>query len=367
MHELHVVLQKTVVVPFYRLNAAFFFVAFILMFGLQSPPTYLISPGFINQALTTPATSLLLLTLLFLYFLKCFNFVLKLFRLPEYHCLMVAGLMNKRTLLGSLLVLYLKLMLPALLYSLLVLYYALLLGQWTAVAVLLFVHLVLLSYKLWFFYGFFRKGESRKTGLFLSKPGFLFRAPASWPLYYLFSQEKVLLLLSKLFSWSMILAFMTVYPYPDYDLRPTYTGFLLAVAGHIMLVRRVQYFQEHDLFITRNLPLPLWQRMWGYAFTFLMLLLPELTLFVWFYQDMALWPVLLNLVLLGSSLLLFLASQLYRISNQRSFYRQAFLLFMGLLLLILCAAPLLLVSGTFFLLSWLCFKKYFFAYEPAWD
>ena len=366
MSILPVILQKVVGIPYYHQNAGFFLVVFILAFGLQSPPSLLVSPLFLMDAVLSPVFITAILLLFFLYYLKCFNFINKTLNAPENSFLQVAALLPPQTLLYYLARAHVLLYLPALAYTLLMVGYAAWQQHYQTAFIILLYNMVLTTLSAVLFYQKLTNVPTDKKLNLLPKISLLpeFNKVYVWTLRYLLEQEKVMLFLTKLFSGSVLLAFLYLYPYPAYDLRPALIGFWTAVVSHVMLVQRVQLFGEEDLTFLRNLPYSRRQRLGQQAVFYSLCLVPELILLLRFLPLSAS-LFMMQLGALGISFLLLMHALLYlKDQSLRKFSRQVFFIFMGFLLLFLTSPPLYLLSINLTAIAYSIYYQRYYAYEP---
>jgi len=366
MRVLQAILQKVVVIPYYCQNAGFFLVVFILAFGLQSPPSLLVSPMFLMDAVLSPVFITAILLLFFLYYLKCFNFIHKTLNAPENSFLQVAALLAPKTLLYYLARVHVLLYLPALVYMVLIVGYAAWQKQYQTAFIILLYNMVLATLSAVLFYQKLINARTDKKLNTIPKIGFL---PGSssvcvWTLRYLLEQEKVMLFLTKLFSGSVLLAFLYLYPYPAYDLRPALIGFWTAAVSQVMLVQRVQLFGEEDLTFLRNLPYSRGRRLGQQAVFFGLCLIPELIILLRFLPLSAA-LFMLQLWALGISFLLLMHALLYlKDQSLRQFSRQVFFIFMGFLLFFLTSPPLYLLSIILTAIAYTIYHQRYYVYEP---
>ncbi|KAA5546699.1 hypothetical protein [Adhaeribacter rhizoryzae] len=359
------IFNKVVVQQFYQLNAGFFLVVFFLAFGIQQPPTMLVSPYFLTGAVTSSIFIFSVLGVFLLYYLKCFNFLLKTIRAPENEYLFITSLFPRRILWLSLGLTHLQLFLPALVYTLLISYYGLLTAHFWVIWVTTTYNLLLIFFTILYFHHQLAQTIPEKAikNIFTSSEKRILAPPVLWPLRYLLRQEKVMLGLTKILSLGVLYAFMTLYPYPQYDLRPTYIGFLTAVITQAMLVQQVQQFQETALSFWRYLPYAHWQRFTYQVILFTLLLAPEIILLFRLNFNPAAIISLIFLVTFGISVILLLYTLLYLKLNRETYLKWVFFIYIGLLLFLLLHPPLYLLTILLFLLAYLLYYRNYYVYE----
>ena len=370
MSALPDILQKVVVKLFYRQNAGFFLAVFIFAFGLQSPPSLLVSPMFLSDAVGSPVFIVVDLLLFFLYYLKCFNFTNKTLNAPENSFLQVAALLPPQLLLYNLARVHILLYFPALVYTLLMVGYAIGQMNYLAGVLIILYNIILTSFSATFFYRKLSGTKKDPKSNFFLRFGFIpaFNTVYFWWLRYLLGQEKVMLFLTKLFSGSILLAFLYIYPYPAYDLRPALIGFWTAVVSHVMLIQRVQLFQEKDLTFLRNLPYNYFRRFGHQAVFYGFCLIPELILLLRYLPITTTFLFIGQLFALGISFMLLMHALLYRQKQSlRNYARIVFFIFMVFLLFFLTSPPLYLITVILSVSAFGIFSKRYYAFEPELD
>lgn len=366
MSALIVILNRVFIKQFYRQNTAFSLMVFFLGFGIQQPPSLLVSPAFLTGAVASPLFVGVILVLFTLYYCKCFNFISKTIALPENEYLYVAGLFPPKTLRFAFALVHLLLFLPALAYTMLMGYYSFSLGLTTVPICLLAYNLTLLSITVYYYSQYLHKTipAAAAPNFFSHTERKILAHPIWWPLRYLLRQEKVMLVLTKIISLGILYAFMALYPYQNFGFRPTQVGFLMAVTAQAMLVRQIQTFQETGLTFLRQLPYRLSQRFGHQILLLAVLILPEILLVLGFTLNITTLGPILGLYGLGIGILALFVSLLYLFKLKSTPYvRGVFFIFISLLLLILSFPAWYLLIGLTLLLAYLLFYKYYYRFE----
>lgn len=366
MVELTVILQKILVKEFYRRNTGFFLVVFFLGFGIQQPPSMLVSPAFLIDVAGEPIFILAVLILFFLYFLKCFNFMQKTIRAKENEYILVASLLPRPAVLVSLGQAFIQLFLPALAYCALVAFYGYMTQNYWVIGVILIYNIGLIFFTIFYFYRQLTQTiPENNTGLFTLLHRYKINLPAfTWPLAHILRQEKVMLFLTKILSCGVLLAFVILYPYLEYGIRPTQIGFLMALTVHCMMVQNIQRFQEIDLHIFRNLPFSFLTRLRQQSILFAILLLPELLLLIRYlpFPDGFLYVLLL--LFFGISFLLFCYALVYfNWVELESYIRFIFFLFFTLLFSLLGYVPIYILSSILMAAAIFLYQKWYYRFE----
>ncbi|PSR52545.1 hypothetical protein AHMF7605_02890 [Adhaeribacter arboris] len=368
MRPLLVIWQKVIIYPFYRDNTGFFFFWTMLLVVFQNPGNRLFTEPFLSAVIQTPVVLAVILGALFLYFLKCYQYVKTKLVQPENEFLFVTSQLPPKKVWLSWLLVFGCLYAPAFFY----------LGLLTRSSLLLktnFISFGLASFGLVLavlFTGYFtilhRQLKIEKT-YYLSRN---FRVSPAFNHYffvlskYSWYEAKSVFLLSKVFTLLLTWSFLKVYPPSEYGIRPVAVGFLMGLVGHGLLVFRTHVFEEERLLLLRQLPFRTRQRFWLLLLTYGFILLPEVLFFISFTRiHFSIWGVI-TFYGFGLSFLLLLHTLLYRPITQEKYYRQIFYLFISLLFLILFSVPLwiLAVLGIGFSLSLL--NRYYYRFEATW-
>lgn len=183
---------------------------------------------------------------------------------------------------------------------------------------------------------------------------------------YLFAKQPVLLLLSKLFSCFMLIGVCSLYPTDAYDERLLALGGLFAAAGHTVFCQQFFYYENQFLLFSRNLPLTLQKRIWGYIFTYSLFLIPELIVLLRNLPTEVSYLFALQLIIFILSMILLNHHTQYINNISADTYLQR-LFFAGILflLLIMFKIPVILMALVNFSLSIFVFHKNYYESQPS--
>ena len=269
------ILQKVLVNYFYRINAGLFTFVFFVLFGAPSSPLafhYSLITGIIQSQ-----TFLALVMLCWLlYNFKCLDYVLKQLQHQQQSFLFCLNcLSDKKNYLYQLFV-QVQVYMPVLLYSIAIVVIGLKKHEYfSAFEVIIFNLVVVFATPLVYLQAL--KQKSFTAGLFLvpsfnlkiRKPYFLF------PLYFLISSRKQMILLTKIFSLLLLYGVIELYEPERYDVRPIQLCLLITAAAHCSIVYEIRMFEEEYLEFSKNLPLTLAGRFFRMIAMYCCLLLPE--------------------------------------------------------------------------------------------
>jgi hypothetical protein len=216
---------------------------------------------------------------------------------------------------------------------------------------------------------YFKTLQAHSTDSFLSR----FRIPALpfkklfflFPLYFIWSERKLMFLLTKLFSLVYLYGFIQFYEPYRYDIRPVLLSFLLIITAHGTLIFQVRHFENENLLFTRNLPIGILKRFFQCIGLYFVLLTPEL-LFVW--KGYPLHFRLIDysqIILMVLSIPAFLHAILYTsIMNSDEYMKMVFAFIAVLFFLILYDLGILLFVFVL-ILAFVFFYFHFYEYERA--
>jgi hypothetical protein len=180
---------------------------------------------------------------------------------------------------------------------------------------------------------------------------------------YLFKEEKSAVILSKLFSLTIIYIVKETLEAGD-DFRIIGITWLFALLSHTYLIKKLKVFEDHSLTWTRSLPITPTKTFMTYFFLYALLLIPELVLLTGSIgQGLSFFQFFL-LPACSGTFLLAIHSYLYKPNRDPDkFVTYLFWLFMMCFMLVLSKMILLMVTALL-LVSFLLFKQRFFLYEP---
>ena len=179
-------------------------------------------------------------------------------------------------------------------------------------------------------------------------------------------QQPGMVVISKIFSCVLILGVCQLYKFDAYDYRLLAMGSLLAFGSSLALVYQFVLFENHTFSFLRNLPLPLFQRMFHFIAAVTILNLPELMLLTRSFPDQLSLSRLPELLLFILSLLMLSYSLLLKRNIRfESFSGIIFISVMVLFLLVLSGVPLLLLAIPALIMSYYQYSKNFYGFEVS--
>ncbi len=275
------ILRKTFVTEYYRLNTGFLFLVAMFAFGILRPEDHIALASYV---FASPFLLVLMGLLFGLYHLKTVYFVRQRMLWNSHSFLFQLLLIPKPQRWVSWLYVQWMLWLPVALYVIFVSYY----GWWTGekgsvIATILYLFCVPLVGVAAYEYRLHRPNPDTRISIITTYFNRRFTKP-QWFYFvlYLFSENPVLLFLTKGFTCILIVAVCRIYPTDRYDERLFSLAALTIGLVHSVIVLHMYEFEHLQLPLLRNLPLPLGKRFGQYGLFFIVLLLPE-TLFLFRY------------------------------------------------------------------------------------
>jgi len=356
-------LIKTLVVPFYKNHAGLLFFVFFLMFGIvESTQLVFYHQSLIYGMLTSGIFLLTVLTIWLLYQFKSLHFLLKTIREDSYLFLHhLAALPSTQSFFCFFLISFLT-FLPVFIYTLAI--YSI--GIQHSFYGSIFIVFVF-QFALWAMsagvlnYTLRNKHiKDRITLRSLTLPYQQTQLGAYAD--YLFKEEKSALILSKLFSLTLIYIIKETLEEGD-DFRIMGITWLFALLSHTYLVNKLKVFEDQSLTWARSLPISTTKTFIAYFLLNMLLMIPELLLLTGSIGKGLSFIQLVLLPVFSSAFLITIHSYLYKPNRDPDkFVTYLFWLFMICFMLILSkmiwALTIVLLVNSFLL-----FHKRFYRYE----
>ncbi len=363
MKALAGILWRVVVLQFYKLNAGFFLILFILLFATMQPPELLVSYPILSMIAASPAMLAVVFIVFILYFIKCLAFALKMVSEPSNEFLFYSALLEKKPLNQALVVVFIGIFFPALLYNLLIVIVAILTAHWLTVGYVILYNVALSV----LFVNRFRKKISNYKKVSRARFDFFRQRPSR--LYYGFyinfltSERKVMLTLTKTISCLLLVGILNLFLADEYNLNFIYIGYSISLVLHALIIFEIRNFEDRYLAVLLNLPL----RNWTYVvriIAFMLILLPEMVVFAFYSSQIFTIPDLLILLLMGIAVLSAFHAVTYLTSvNMRNYLKGVFIIFLVLIFSFLFRVPATVMFLICVGFSYFITQRYHFQYE----
>jgi hypothetical protein len=268
------VLNKTFVIDYYRRNAGFLFLVFMVAFGIMKTNDHTALFPYIMES---PLLVGLLFVVWSLYYFKTVYFIRQRLLEPQYGFLFNLNLLPVYQRWGALYLVQWANLMPVWGYSIFMSFYGLKFGfLWAVIMIWLFL-LSLPIAGIWACqYRLNYPNPDTRLNRLAAFINHRFTKPyGSFFIFYLFHSEAVLLFLTKAFTCIVIFGLCKLYPTDTYDERLLSLGAALVAVCHITILARLYGFEHLQIPILRNLPIPLWKRFLQYLLIFALVLCPE--------------------------------------------------------------------------------------------
>lgn len=271
------VLVKTIVKEFYKENAGFFLIALGLGFGFLKTPQHI---DIASALAFRPLYYLIPMTLWVLYTIKALNFTGRIKRLPHNGFLTYLNALEGKRLKPLVVFIQLLLLIPILGYSLFMTIIAVDLQQNYSVLILITFNGLLLMASAHFLYLQLIKPIDTKTSRYVGNQANVLPKTFSFLLiHHLLHRHSVSLILTKIFSFALILGATAIFNIEAVDFRYLALGVLLSSAVHANFSYRHHEFERTSLLLYRNLPTGKINSFAQGILTYLLLSIPEVLVF----------------------------------------------------------------------------------------
>ena len=356
------VINRCLVIEFYKQNAAFFGLILLVLFGFIKSSEHIAIGSFL---VANPSALLYLYVLWIAYGFKVVLFLIPAMNKKENHFLESYFLLPLWTKIISAFLAAFSFMLPILFYAFFLIVLAIdsaffisILSLMVALILIVF----LMAYFLYLKLNNLPHEKSITTIKFFSsriKPPYLFFAE------HVLRNEIVLFLLSKFYVCIIIIGTSLLYKTDQFDLRLLTTGVLLAFVGNVAIIHKYVWFQHDQMAFAKNRPQSFITLITQQFLTFTILMTPEMIVLLRHYP---LEPTILDVVgiiLFGFSLTNLLYALLIKKQAELSdFMTVIFWLVVVTTFLILFAVHPIVLGIGYFLMSIVIihFRYYQFEY-----
>jgi len=311
---------------FYQQHAGFFLVGIYVLFGVVEPSQLIgYQKALLLAGISSPAGLVIVFASWFLYSAKAYFFIQQKTRTADYNFVKETTALAKKTQIKLWMRLYLIILLPILIYvfPLIILCFGYYLFISAICILVVFSGLIfglswLNTQSLTFD---FLKQERQITKLVpnIKKP-FL-----SWPLFHLFNEQPLMLLMCKLLSLIFFKGMLWMFADVGNDIRVLLVAMLASVLCHATLVFTLLKFETVYLNFSKSLEISTFKRLRNWLFVFAIILTPE-WIFLISASHFNLFTIA-NGVLFGFTGLFFLLTLLYVVKLNMDNYLKWLLFF----------------------------------------
>lgn len=349
---------QSTVSEFYRQRAGMFFVLLGLLFGFMSGNEH---HAFATFFMTDRFGMVYLLAIWIGYTAFCIQFLLNLWKQPDYHFVYHTRLWEPRQRYTRFGLLALGFLQPILYYGVYMCIIAVQDNRLTRIGPIFVFYLLLITVFIASF-----EWRIRRPRLFVAKKlsvgGSKIPRPKSWiywTIEWLIREKGVTLLVSKLGTALIFTCTLLYYVTGDYDLRLPAIGLSLGYLLNIGLSYEIYDWESRIWVWGRSLPISVPRRFGRIILIHALILLPE-TLICFRYHLLSFWEISM-LYSLGLSIVLLFHTYLYKKNGLMEDTMKPVLFgFVVLTLLILYKTPILLIAFAFVLASVYQFRKWYY-------
>ncbi|SOE23485.1 hypothetical protein SAMN06298216_3873 [Spirosomataceae bacterium TFI 002] len=355
------ILQSTVLKPYYRQNVGFYLLLYLLAFGFMRGEEHVKISGLVMSRLE-------LLALVYLFWIahvvKTSLFVNRTLSLPTHSFLRDFVFKNPLEQWKEFTTLQFYLNLPFISYGVFMLIIGIRNGDYFNVTVLGFLLLSLsIAPVLWLKYRFsnFLKTENASE----SKSWNLWpRTSHFWFLRYLLSREPFLFFSTKFFSFLIIMGLAMLYPTDDYDYRLIYLSAFFAGLGQFVIGKSYQQYIGEELWFTRNMAFSKGNLILGLLVNALIICAFELVLiFRYLPQDLGILDGLGACLLIFSFQFFWLTIGYLPGAFGETFSKRIYLMAAVFMLIVMYKVPVLILGGVLLLFGLFCLVRYYDLFE----
>ncbi|MES2652092.1 MAG: hypothetical protein V4663_10145 [Bacteroidota bacterium] len=351
-------LIKTIGVAFYEQHAGLFLVICYLLFGaVEGSQLISYHHALLIAICSSPIVWLVIFLLWIVYSIKCYLFVKQKLELPTFTFTTELSKIKKGSQLQIWLKVYVFMLMPILSYSLLILYisirhhyffsfFATLIG-----VMILFTALSFLTFKNTNYNFNPAKNWINAISFKINKPFW------SWPLFYLFNEQPLMLFACKLTSLLAFKSILWVFADVGNDIRVFLTAMLAVVLSHAILIFNWAKFDATYLSFARSLNLTMLKRLSYWLIVLVILIIPELGLFAWLVGFDVIDVMLAALFCTATLFALFTLVYLLKVNMER--YMKYLLFFFFITMLVILAGYYLAFSVGLLFSSILIFVNYY--------
>lgn len=355
-------ISKTICKGFYAAHAGLFLFAFYLAFGIvEAAQLVSYHKTLMLMVYSSPLILALVYSFWTLYILKCLLFIRKELRQEQYRFVFLLGVAPKKEQFNLWIKVYVALFLPILIYTVPMIYVGIVEGHYIGVLCTIIFIIILLSTVSGYMFRIINYSHVPVKVYFIFPFPQLKKPYWTWPFYYLLSEQTLMLFLSKILSFSLFKVVIWVFSDVSQDIRVLLIGILAAVLSHSMVVEAMLRQERDQLSFNKSLPISQVSRIGQTLLVFMLLLLPEILLYLYHLQGQ-IQPFLLGL-LFGMAGLMTLRMLLYWIKLDLDRYFKWLLSFFFINMFVILSGYafhycLLMVSSYFL---------YFFYYDQRTD
>jgi hypothetical protein len=358
------ILIKSLATPFYKSHAGIFFFVFFIMFGVvESSQVVYYHQSLILGMLTSTIVLVVVFAIWLLYQVKVLLFFLKLLNQNEYQVLNQLALLSKTKNFLYFFILCFITFLPVFVYSIAIFSLSFLNGFYGQGFIIFSFQICILSISAYCLTLFIHRKHIPAV-ITLPNLSFTFLKGLSGIYWnYLLQQEKIAIVLSKFFSFTLIYIVKETLVEGD-DFRIITLGWLFAVLSHTFIVLKLKLFEDHKLTWTKNLPILRFRIYLTYFLFYTILFIPEVILLTGTLGRGVNIFNLPLLALLSSCFLLCLHVYLYKNNRNPDYLIHFIMVFFIFCFMMVLSKLIMLLVFSLLVVSYFYFHSFYYRYQP---
>lgn len=274
------VMHRSLVIEFYKQNAAFFGLILLVLFGFIRGNEHLVIGAFL---INNPEALVFVYVLWLAYTIKVLLFLIPAIRKSENTFLESFVLLTRRIKITSLCSVALALLVPALSYGAFLVFLAIAEQSFLPVLSILGCLLLLALGLSYCIYLLLRRLPHEKQAFQIRLFKKVTLPPQLFFISYLIRKEPILLLLTKIYGSLLVIGTSALYSTDDFDLRLLTTGIMLAAVGNVAIMHKYMWFQYQPMAFTLNLPLDFFTIVIRKIISITLLMFPEMLVLIRHY------------------------------------------------------------------------------------
>ncbi|MCZ4222692.1 hypothetical protein [Pedobacter rhodius] len=261
---------------FYQQHAGFFLVGIYILFGVVEPSQLI---GYQKALLLAGISSPIGLAIVFiswlLYSLKAYFFIKQKLLQAKYDFVSETTALNIDTQLKLWLRLYLVILAPILIYVFLLIGLSFIYHLYLSIVSILIIFPALIYGLSWRTYQSLTFGFLKQERQIINF-GFKFKKPFfSWPLFHLFNEQPLMLLMCKLLSLVFFKGMLWMFADIGNGIRVLLVAMLASILCHATLVFTLLKFDTEYLNFSKSLEISVYKRLLNWLLVFIIILVPE--------------------------------------------------------------------------------------------
>ena len=274
------IVHRSLVIEFYKQNAAFFGLILLVFFGFIKSSEHIAIGTFLIK---NPGALLLLYLLWFAYSIKVIFFLMPAINKRENQFLNVYLLLGKKVKIATIVTTSASLLIPVLLYAIFLISLSFPHHSIFPIISITGCSILLIMGLSYFIHHRLSCVPHEKTVFQLRA----FKKFAIHPILFfpsfLLRNEMILLLLTKIYGGLIIIGTTALYGTDEFDLRVMTTGVLLSSMGNVAIMHKYVWFQYYPMAFSLNLPVNITKIIFKQIANIFLILIPEFLIVIRHY------------------------------------------------------------------------------------